>query len=96
MQGCSDVEMLIARSQIFLAAFFSVAVFALVFVLIFFHSQMSALGLTLITSTVSVLLTILTLQMNFFYARQRSSGLPDPSTPLTPIPLSTPPPELKK
>lgn len=74
----TDVDLLLARAQVGFAAVMIVGIFALVFVLIFFHGGMTTTAVTIITSVIAALVTVLTLQMNFFYARQRPSALPDP------------------
>jgi hypothetical protein len=87
----TDVDCLLARAQVGLAFLFSFAVFALVFCLIFYHSGMSSVEVTILTSLTSVLATILTLQMNFFFARTRPPALPDPVPPGTTTTITTPP-----
>jgi uncharacterized membrane-anchored protein len=81
----TDIDLLLAKAQVFFASTMLLGIFALVFVLIFFHGDMTATAVTIITSVITALVTILTLQMNFFYARQRPAALPDP----TPITLTT-------
>lgn len=66
-------------------------IFGLLFVLIFFHGNMTTTAVTIITSVIAALITILTLQMNFFYARQRPHALPDPSTTTTSTTTTTTP-----
>lgn len=75
-----DMDLLLARAQVFLAILFATGFLALTAGLIFFHSQMSTQDVTLVTTMLTVMGTLLTLQMNFFYARQRPQALPDPST----------------
>jgi|HubBroStandDraft_4_1064222.scaffolds.fasta_scaffold05608_6 protein-S-isoprenylcysteine O-methyltransferase Ste14 len=94
----NDADRWLAKAQIGLAFFFSVFVFALVFSLIYYRSQMSSVEVTILTSLTSVLATILTLQMNFFFARTRPAALPDPTPPApgttvttTTAPLTPPP-----
>ena len=73
-----DVDLLLAKAQVGFAALMLVGVFALIFVLIFFHGDMSTTAVTIITSVITALVTILTLMMNFFYARSRPAALPEP------------------
>ena len=94
----NDVDKMLARAQVGLAFFFAIFVFALVFSLIFYRSEMNSVEVTILTSITSVLATILTLQMNFFFARTRPPALPDPTTTTTtthtetlPTPLVVPP-----
>lgn len=74
-----DLDLLLARAQVVMAFLFAVLIFALLFVLIFLHDQISGAALTIITSVIASLITVLTLQQNFFYARQRPAALPDPT-----------------
>lgn len=78
-----DMDLLLARAQVFLAILFAGGFLGLLCGLIFFHSDMSATVLTTVTTMLTVLGTLLTLQMNFFYARQRPHALPDPATTTT-------------
>lgn len=77
----SDLDLLLAKAQIAFTAILLVSIIALVFVLVLFRTQLSETGTTIITSVIAALITILTLQMNFFYARTRPSALPDPNSP---------------
>lgn len=86
-----DVDLLLARAQVFFAAVMLIGIFAMVFVLIFFHGDMTTTAVTIITSVITALVTILTLQMNFFYARQRPAALPDPTTTSTTTTTTTTP-----
>jgi uncharacterized membrane-anchored protein len=87
----ADMDLMLAKAQVFFSAIMLLGIFALVFVLIFFHGQITATALTIITTVITALVTILTLQMNFFYARQRPSALPDPTTTSTTITTTTTP-----
>jgi len=93
-----DVDKLLARAQVGLACLFSFGFFGLLAGLIFFHRDMTPTELTILTGLVSVLGTLLALQMNFFFARTRPAALPDPTTTTTstqstttPTPLVVPP-----
>jgi predicted lipid-binding transport protein (Tim44 family) len=87
----NDVDRLLARAQVFLAVLFAVGFLGLLTGMIFFHSDMSATVLTTVTTMLTVLGTLLTLQMNFFYARQRPAALPDPTTTTTSTTTTTTP-----
>lgn len=82
-----DMDLLLARAQVFLAVLFAAGFLALLAALMFLRSEMSPTVLTTVTTMLTVLGTLLTLQMNFFFARQRPHALPDPSTTvITPVP----------
>ena len=90
------VDELLAWAQVIFAFLMLVGIFALVGMLVFLHANMTPTALTIVTSVVTALVTIFTLMMNFFYARQRPQALPDPSTTTTtttttPTPLVVPP-----
>jgi len=94
----NNVDTMLARAQVGLAFLFAVGFFALLFMLLLFHRDMSATELTILTGLVSVLGTLLALMMNFFFARTRPAALPDPTTTTTstqttttPTPLVIPP-----
>jgi hypothetical protein len=78
-----DSDVLLAIAQVIFAAILLLAIVALVFVLVLIKTQLSETGTTVLTSVIAALITILTLQMNFFYARQRPAALPDPSVTTT-------------
>jgi hypothetical protein len=86
-----DVDLLLARAQVAFAGIMLSGIFVMVFVLIFFHGDMTTTAVTIITSVITALVTILTLQMNFFYARQRPAALPDPTTTSTTTTTTTTP-----
>lgn len=75
----ADTDRMLAWAQIVFAFLMLIGIFGLVFVLIFFNTNMTATAVTVMTSVITALVTILTLMMNFFYARQRPSALPDPT-----------------
>lgn len=87
----ADMDLLLAKAQVWFAGGMLFGVFALLFTLIFFHGQMTATSVTIITSVITALVTILTLQMNFFYARQRPAALPDPTNTTTTTTSTTEP-----
>lgn len=78
-----DMDLLLARAQVYMALLFGAGFIALLAGLLFLHSEMTNTTLTIVTTMLTVLGTLLTLQMNFFYARQRPHALPDPSTTTT-------------
>ncbi len=91
----TDVDKLLAWAQIVFAGMLLTSIVALVFVLVLFKTQLSETGTTILTSVIAALITILTLQMNFFYARSRPAALPDPSTTTsTTTTTTTPPPTI--
>jgi hypothetical protein len=83
MMKQADADVLLARAQVGFAAVLLLAIIGLVFVLVLFKTQLSETGTTILTSVIAALITILTLQMNFFYARSRPAALPDPTTTTT-------------
>jgi len=86
-----DTDRMLAWAQILFAFMMLFGIFSLVFVLIFFNTNMTATAVTIMTSVITALVTILTLQMNFFYARQRPAALPDPTTTSTTSTTTTTP-----
>jgi hypothetical protein len=79
----NDVDRLLARAQVGLAFLFAIGFIAILGALMFLSKDLSATATTVLTGLLSVFGTILTLQMNFFYARQRQPALPDPTTTTT-------------
>ena len=77
----TDVDRLLAWAQVLMSFFFAFMIFALLFVLIFKHDSVSGVALTIITSVIASLITVLTLQQNFFFARTRPPAIPDPTSP---------------
>lgn len=90
MKEC-DVDMLLARAQVWFAMMLLTSIVGLVYTLILFHTQLSETGTTIVTSVIAALITILTLQMNFFYARTRPAAIPDPATTTTETKITTTP-----
>jgi hypothetical protein len=86
-----DVDLLLARAQVWIAIYFITGIFGIVFALMFLHTTMSPIVVTILTSTLTALVTILTLQSNFFYARSRPAALPDPTTTTTTTTTTTAP-----
>jgi len=88
MKEC-DLDLMLARAQI--GGFFVtlISIFALVFSLIFLHQTMDDKAVTIVTSGIGVLLTILTLQSNYLYARQRPHTPIDPATDSTSVTASS-------
>jgi hypothetical protein len=93
-----DVDKILARAQVGLAFLFATGFFALLFMLLLYHRELSSTELTILTGLVSVLGTLLALMMNFFFARTRPAALPDPTTTTTstqstttPTPMVIPP-----
>ena len=87
----NDVDRMLARAQVGLAFLFAGGFFTLLFMLLMFKRDMSPTELTILTGLVSVLGTLLALQMNFFFARTRPAALPDPSTTTTTTSSTTTP-----
>jgi hypothetical protein len=77
----NQADLMLARTQMWMIFIYTICIFGLVFALIFFHSHMDSVEITILTNITSVLLTVLVLQNNFFFARQRPQALPDPSLP---------------
>ena len=76
----NNVDLMLARAQVGLAMFCAMGIFGLVFTLLLLPVPLDTVRVTIITSLLSVLATVFTLQMNFFYARTRPPALPDPSS----------------
>jgi CBS domain containing-hemolysin-like protein len=87
MSTC-DTDTMLAKAQIVLAMIFTVAIFTLLTGLIFLHAEMSPTTLALVSSVLTALVTILTLMMNYFFARQRPHTNQDP--PDLPDPIDIP------
>jgi hypothetical protein len=83
--------MMLAKAQIAMAFLFATMIYAMLFVLIFLHDAINGVALTIITSVIASLITVLTLQQNFFFARQRPAALPDPTTTSTTTTTTTTP-----
>ena len=79
----SDVDLLLARAQIGLAYLFAVGFIGILAMLVFQPINLTPTATTILTGLLSVFGTILTLQMNYFFARQRPPTLPDPTNTVT-------------
>lgn len=77
----TDVDKLLAWAQVIMSFLFAIMIFALLFVLIFKQDSVTGVALTIITSVIASLITVLTLQQNFFFARTRPPAIPDPASP---------------
>lgn len=91
-----QLDLLMAKAQIAMAFLFMAGIFGLVFVLIFFQSNMTTVITTIIGSIIAALVTVLTLQQNFFFARQRppSADSPPASPTLTGVFANGTPPAI--
>ena len=74
-----DTDKLLAHAQIGLAFLIAIGFLAMLGILLFHSTTLTTEGTTIVTGLLSVLGTILTLQMNFFFARHRPAAqtLPD-------------------
>lgn len=81
----TDADLMIARAQIGIALLFGVAFIGVLFTLIFFYSNLNAAANTLLSGLTGALVTIVTQQSAFFFARQRPQALPDPTQTTTTI-----------
>lgn len=72
-------DLMLARAQVGLAYLLAGGFLGILGILLFHSSTMSATEVTILTGLLSVLGTILTLVMNYFFARQRPPTLPDPA-----------------
>jgi hypothetical protein len=72
-------DMLLAWAQILLAFLFTAGIFSLVFFLLLSKNPPTGSALTIVGGVISALITVLTLQQNYFFARQRPPTLPDPA-----------------
>jgi hypothetical protein len=79
----ADSDWLIARAQVGIALLFSIGFMGILFTLIFFYSNLSAPANTLLSGLTGALVTIVTQQSAFFFARNRPQALPDPTTTTT-------------
>jgi len=84
----SNLDLLVAKAQIWLASVFSIGFLGCLFVLIFFHQQMTQLGITLVTGLTGVLGTVVTQIVAYFFARHRPAS--DDSDPTQPPPETKP------
>jgi hypothetical protein len=76
----TQADLLLARAQVGLGFMILFGFLAILAALLFHTGTMSSTEVTILTGLLSVLGTILTLVMNFFFARQRPPTLPDPTT----------------
>lgn len=79
----SDVDLLLAKAQVWIVTLFSVGFFAVLFFLMIYHKDMTSTEVTILTGLLSSLATIIALQQNFMFARTRPAALPDPTVPTT-------------
>ena len=80
----TDVDLILARAQVAMAFLFAILLFTILAALLYLlatNAPLNSAILTIIGSVIASLITVLTLQQNFFYARQRPSALPDPNSP---------------
>lgn len=89
----NDVDKLLARAQVGLAFLVAMGFLAILGVLLFHGATLSSTAVTIVTGLLSVLGTIFTLQMNYFFARHRPQGLPDDASDPNP---TQPPPAAKQ
>jgi hypothetical protein len=78
-----NVDLMLARAQIGLAFLFAIGFLVILGVLIFYQANLTPTVTTILTSLLSVFVTILTLQSNYFFARTRPPTLPDPANTVT-------------
>lgn len=72
------LELLVAKAQIALAAFYGFAFFAIVLLLIFQPGAPDEAVLDLLKMLLGALVTLLTQQSAYFFARQRAQPPPPP------------------
>lgn len=78
----NTIDQLMAKAQIGLAFLIALGFLIILATLLFIATHpvpMQGAVITLLTGLLSVLGTILTLQMNYFFARHRTAGVPDSS-----------------
>jgi len=78
----SEIDRLLARAQVGLAFLFAVGFILILAVLLLSLTGVKELPAStnaLLTGLLGVFGTIITLQQNYFFARQRPHGLPDPT-----------------
>lgn len=73
----NEIDSMLAKAQVGLAFLFAIGFLLILAVLIFYQTNLTPTVTTILTSLLSVFVTILTLQSNYFFARQRPPGLPD-------------------
>lgn len=87
-----NTDHLLARAQVGMAFLFALAFIAVLLVLLLSLTGVHELAPsvnTLLTGLLGVFGTIITLQQNYFFARQRPTTLPDPVSTPTPTPGGT-------
>lgn len=87
----ADVDLLLARAQVWVIVMFSVGFFGVLFFLMVYHGTMTSTEVTILTGLLSSLATIIALQQNFMFARTRPAALPDPTTTSTTTTTTTMP-----
>ena len=75
----NQIDLLLARAQVGLAFLAMIGFLAILGILIFYQSQLTPTTTTVLTGLLSVFGTILTMMMNYFFARQRP-GTSDPTS----------------
>ena len=87
-----DNETLLAKAQISLSHIMAVGFLGVMFVLIFYHSQLDETAKTLLTGLAGVLGTIVTQQSGYWFQRQRphTSQDSDADTDSNPTATETP------
>lgn len=75
----NKLDLMLARAQVTIVFITLLAMIVLVTGLIFLHTQMDTIVVTIVTSLLSVMTTVFVLQQNFMFARQRPQALPDPT-----------------
>jgi len=73
-----NIDLLLARAQVWIVALFSFGFFSVLFFLMIYHKDMTSTEVTILTGLLSSLATIIALQQNFLFARTRPIALPDP------------------
>jgi hypothetical protein len=86
-------DKLLAYAQVGHSFLFAIGFFALLFILIMYHRDMTSVEVTIMTGMVSVLGTLVTQQQTFFFARKNPSALPDPNATTTTTSTTTPTPD---
>lgn len=76
-----EMDLFLAKAQVAMSFLFIFGIFGLVILLVLWHDTISSTTLTIITSIIAALVTVLTLQQNFFFARQRPNAGSPPTAP---------------
>lgn len=90
MTGC-QLDLLLARAQVWLATLFSMGFIGVIFTLIFYHQNFTPDGRAMLTGLAGVLGTIVTQQSGYFFARHRPQTPIDGKDDDDNIPLVKPP-----